>query len=138
MYVTSDDAGRLYTTDLSSLPVDGKTYLARVTFDNGSFTDYERLIIVAHYGSQAHPCIARDGGYIIFDVEDGNYMYVSFKNEEGLWDDAIDLTQHGFDAKAGGAYISPDGEYLFFCLDNDIWWVDIGVIEELRPASIGR
>lgn len=36
---------------------------------------------------------------------------------------------------AGGAYISPDGKYLFFALRDDMWWVDAGVIEELRPTG---
>ena len=31
------------------------------------------------------------------------------------------------------AYISPDGKYLFFSVDGDIWWVSSKVIEALRP-----
>jgi hypothetical protein len=41
----------------------------------------------------------------------------------------------GFDLGAGGAYVSPDGKYLFFALRDDIWWVDARVIEDLRPES---
>jgi hypothetical protein len=117
--------------------VDGRTYLAKVTVDSGLFTGYQRLYITPHYGSQAHPCIAKDGSYIIFDVASGAYMYVSFKKPDGSWGEGIDLTAHGFDPKAGGATLSPDGKYLFFCLNGDIWWVDARVIEKLRDDTDG-
>jgi hypothetical protein len=135
MYVTSDNAGNLYVTDMSSVFTGGGTYLAKVTFENGVFTGYERLNISTYYGQQAHPCIARDGSYILFDVSSGKHLYVSFRNEDGSWGDALDLAQHGFDPGAGGAYISPDGKYLFFFLNKDIWWVDVSVIEKLKPAG---
>ena len=61
-------------------------------------------------------------------------MYVSFRKPDGTWDVAIDLTAHGFNPSAGGATLSPDGKYLFFHLNGDIWWVDTQVIEKLRPA----
>jgi Tol biopolymer transport system component len=89
----------------------------------------------ACHETQAHPCIALDGSYIIFDVNGGAYMYVSFKSSDGTWREGIDLTQNGFDPLAGGPSISPDGKYLFFALDGDIWWVDIKVIENLRPEA---
>jgi len=135
MFVTSDSMGNIYVTDMSSLMVNGKTYLAKVTVDNGLFTGYQRLDIIPHYGSQAHPCIAKDGSYIIFDVASGGYLYVSFKKPDGTWGEAIDLTAYGFDPKAGGATLSPDGKYLFFCLSGDIWWVDAQVIEKLRSQN---
>lgn len=122
---------------MSSFKMDGKTYLARIDVVNGLFTSYERLPIQTPRGDPAHPCIALDGSYIFFDVDDAEsvYMYVSFKNADGTWGEPIDLTQHGFAPMADGAYISPDGRYLFFHLYGDIWWVDIGVIENLRPME---
>jgi hypothetical protein len=132
MFLSSSRDGQFYTTDMSSRNVDGNTYLAKITIEDGVFTNYERLSIQAHWGHQAHPCIAPDGSYILFDVESGKHLFVSFLEADGSWGDAIDLTNHGFDPMAGGAYISPDGYYLFFSLRGDIWWVDIGVIENLR------
>ena len=133
MYLSSSRDGQLYTTDMSSRNINGNTYLAKVTTSDGHFVDYERLSIQPRLGDQAHPCIAPDGSYILFDVEGGNYLFVSFKNTDGTWGEAIDLTKHGFDPLAGGAYISPDGKYLFFALKDDIWWVDIKIIENLKP-----
>jgi len=132
MFVSSSRDGQFYTTDISSRSINGTTYLAKIIMNEGAFTSYERLEIRPQWGFQAHPCIAPDGSYILFDVESGNHLYVSFKKADGTWGEAIDLTQHGFDSKAGGAYISPNGEYLFFALNHDIWWVDIRVIEDLR------
>jgi Tol biopolymer transport system component len=133
MFLSSSRDGQLYTTDMSSRNINGNTYLAKVTTDNGLFVNYERLAIQPQLGFQAHPCISPDGSYILFDVEGGSYLFISFKNPDGTWGDAIDLTKHGFDPLAGGAYISPDGKYLFFALNEDIWWVDVKVIENLKP-----
>jgi hypothetical protein len=135
MFLSSSQDGQLYTTDMSSRSVNGMTYLAKITVIEGVFTDYERLHIETSWGSPAHPCIASDGSYILFDVESGNHLFVSFKNANGAWGEPVDLTNHGFDPMAGGAYISPDGEYLFFSLNKDIWWVDIKLIENLRPSE---
>ncbi len=135
MFVSSSQDGQFYTTDMSSRNIDGKTYLAKIIMIDGVFTSYERLQIQPRWGSQAHPCIAPDGSYILFDVEDGSHLYISFKNLDGTWGEAIDLTLHCFDPRAGGAYISPDEKYLFFALNMDIWWVDIGKIENLRPTE---
>jgi hypothetical protein len=135
MYLTSDHSGEFYTTE-SVWGSQPKHYLAKVTFRNGLFTQYERLIINPHYENQTHPCIALDGSYIIFDinVENGS-LFVSFKDKKGKWGEAIDLTRHGFKPDVRGAYISPDGKYLFFSYNGDIWWVDIQVIEKLRPKD---
>jgi Tol biopolymer transport system component len=135
MYLTSDNSGQFYTTE-SVWGSQPKHYLAKVTFRDGLFTQYERLTINPHYENQTHPCIAPDGSYIIFDinVENGS-LFVSFKDKNGNWGEGIDLTKHGFKPDTRGAYISPDGKYLFFSVDGDIWWVDIKVIERLRPRQ---
>lgn len=137
MYLSSSQDGQLFTTDMSSFKIDGKKYLAKITVVDGLFTSYERLPIQTPLGDPAHPCIAPDGSYILFDVGDGESvnLFVSFKNTDGTWGEPINLTQYGFAPMADGAYISPDGKYLFFHLNGDIWWVDIGAIENLRPTE---
>jgi TolB protein len=135
MFVSSNLAGNIYLTDMSSFASTGKTYLATVTLVDDTFTNYQRLTIGAHYGNQAHPCISPDGSYLLFDVQSGSYLYLSFKMQDGTWGEAIDLTKHSIDPLAGGATISPDGKYLFFCLNRDIWWVSTKIIDDLRPAQ---
>jgi len=135
MYLTSDNSGQLYTTE-SVWGDEPKHYLSKVTFSNERFSHYERLKINPHYENQTHPCIALDGSYIIFDinVEKGS-LFVSFKDKDGNWGEGIDLTKHGIKPDTRGAYISPDGKYLFFSVDDDIWWVDIRMIERLKPEG---
>ena len=121
MFLSSSRDGQIYTTDMSSRKINGRTYLAKVSAQNGVFTNYERLNIPTYLGTQAHPCIAPDGSYIIFDVDGGSHLFICFKEADGTWGEAIDLAKNGFDSLAGGAYISPDGKYLFFHLKEDIW-----------------
>ena len=135
MFMSSSLDGQIYTTDMSSVFINGKTYLAKVTVSDGLFTKYEKLTIQPFLGNQAHPCIAPDGSYILFDVGGGNHLLVSFKKKNGTWGEAIDLVDHGFDTMAGGAMISPDGKYLFFNCKRNYRWVDIKVIEALRPKE---
>jgi hypothetical protein len=135
MFLSSTRDGRLYTTDLSSVQAEGTTYLAQITVDDGLFTGYDRLAVQPFLGSQAHPCISPDGHYLLFDVESGNHLFVSFRQADATWGQAVDLSAHGFDPLAGGATISPDGKYLFFSLRGDIWWVDSEVIAALEPKT---
>jgi Tol biopolymer transport system component len=135
MFLSSTRDGRLYTTDLSSVQADDTTYLAQITVENGLFTRYDRLAVQPFLGSQAHPCISPDGHYLLFDVDSGSYLFVSFRQADGTWGQAIDLSTYGFDPLAGGATISPDGKYLFFSLRDDIWWVDSEVILALEPKA---
>ena len=95
----------------------------------------------------AHPFIAPDESYILWDGkrEDGYGdadIYVSFKQQDGSWGEAINLGDKiNTDAWEAAASVTPDGKYLFFnrnmgsdSYDNvDIFWVDAQIIENLRP-----
>lgn len=97
----------------------------------------------------AHPFIAPDESYLIFDVKrDGGFgdsdIYISYRQKDGSWGDAINLGDKintpRWEAAAG---VTPDGKYLFFnrnvgsedYANVDIFWVDAGFIEELRPKQ---
>jgi len=136
MWISSSRDGQIYITDLlwqSGGP------LAKVTVKDGRFTGYKKLSggmdALRNKQDMAHPCIDPDGNFLLFDVNGGSYLYVCFRMPDGTWGEAIDLTRHGFDQEAGGAYVSPNGKYLFFHLKGDIWWVDIKVIEKLKPKE---
>jgi Tol biopolymer transport system component len=92
----------------------------------------------------AHPFIAPDESYIIWDGErdsgyGGNDIYISFRQRDGSWGDAINFGDKvNTDAEDGGGVVTPDGKYLFFNRqispeDYDIYWVDAQIIEMLRP-----
>lgn len=100
----------------------------------------------------AHPFIAPDESYLIWDSEkDDGYgdkdLYISFRQQDGSWGTAINLGETiNTDGVEAGAYVSPDGKYLFFNRNSiqtkdgsdpegDIYWVDMQIIEMLRPKQ---
>jgi Tol biopolymer transport system component len=102
-------------------------------FTNGKFK--KPVSLGTEINSEAHednPYIAPDGSYLIF-VRGG--LWLSFKQKDNRWMRAIWM---GDDFKnAACPYVSPDGKYFFFLeighRYNDVWWMDVRVIEELRP-----
>lgn len=140
MYITATRDGQFYITDHSELP---NGYLAKVRMVDGKFAGFERLKggmekLRDRYPNIAHPAIAPDGSYIVFDVEGGPHLFVCFRNSDGTWSEAIDLSLHGIDPRGGIAKISPDGKYLFYGLNGDIFWVSTALIEDLRPGRPGK
>jgi len=101
---------------------------------------------------ECDPCIAPDGRFIIFaSYRDGltSDLYVSFRNPQGGWGDAIslgpdfNLTRNsvGNAVQEYGAHLSSDGKYLFYTrhttrgtLQGDqIMWVPVSAIDKLKP-----
>lgn len=100
--------------------------------------------------ANAHPFIAPDESYILWDGRKeegfGNAdIYVSFKQEDGTWGNAINLgNEINTSASENGARVSPDGKYLFFNRnvgkvkptdkydDVNIFWVDAKILEKLK------
>ncbi len=100
----------------------------------------------------SHPFIAPDESYLIWDAirDDGfgdSDLYISYRQNDGSWTEAINLgDQINSDGWDGAGYVTPDGKYLFFNrtvspgvddgLPNvDLFWVDAQFIEALRPKS---
>ena len=86
----------------------------------------------------AHPFIAPDESYLIFDAmphgpEEGARLFISFRKEDGTWRKAINLSEiwESGDPEMA-ASVSPDGKYLFFAREGNIYWVDAGVMENSR------
>lgn len=96
----------------------------------------------------AHPFIAPDESYIIWDSErEGGYgetdLYISFSKNDGSWGDAINMGEEiNSEYEDGGGYVTNDGKYFFFNRINltgsfetseaNIFWVDAQVIENLK------
>lgn len=98
----------------------------------------------------AHPFIAPDESYIIWDGEretgyGGSDVFISFREPDGSWGAALNLGDKiNTEAEELGAAVTPDGKYLFFNrvvkleetnspMNIDIYWVDAQIIEALRP-----
>jgi hypothetical protein len=98
----------------------------------------------------AHPFIAADESYLIWDSErEGGYgdsdLYISFRQKDGSWGPAINMGDKvNSDKWDAYASVTPDGKYILFNrriddgitnenMNVDIYWVDAKVIETLRP-----
>jgi len=136
MYVTTCNIGTIYTTDIRSTS-DG---VCRYTLVNGKYSEREHLQGGINAPSPgAHPCIAPDESYIVFDSkrktdpEDGD-LYVCFKLKNGTWSDAFNLgSTINTQWNDFCASLSPDGKYLFYMSKGDIYWVSAKIIEEFEP-----
>lgn len=92
----------------------------------------------------AHPFIAPDESYLIWDAErESGYgesdLYISYRQKNGSWGAAINLGGE-INSKFEDAFgsVTPDGKYLFFYRvvspgNLDIFWVDAQFIDKLRP-----
>jgi Tol biopolymer transport system component len=85
------------------------------------------------------PYVSPDESFLLFssnrpllgDKED-MHIHVSFPKGDGLWSVPIKVS----DIQARFPSISPDGKYLFFCGDDgNIYWVDLKIIEALKPGA---
>ncbi|MBN2415485.1 PD40 domain-containing protein [bacterium] len=93
-----------------------------------------------NYLRGAHPFIAPDASYLVFDAQpEGmgkSQLFVSFRDGQGGWTRAVPL-----DAAVNATFteniphVSPDGTYFFFHRNNDIYWVDAEVIHRLNPFT---
>ena len=93
----------------------------------------------------AHPCIAPDESFIIFDSlilgekegEEHTDLFVCYRKSDGNWSEAINMGER-INTPGGNicASLSPDGTYLFFLRSRDISWVDARTIEELKPDEL--
>ncbi|MEM1090965.1 MAG: hypothetical protein AAGI67_11320 [Pseudomonadota bacterium] len=98
----------------------------------------------------AHPFIAPDESYLIWDSEradgfGGSDLYVSFREPDGSWGDAINLggDVNSSEEDAFGSVTSDDRFFFFHRVKLDrenpenstanIFWVDARVIHALRP-----
>jgi hypothetical protein len=94
----------------------------------------------------AHPFIAPDESYLIWDSERVNGygesdLYISFRQQDGSWGTAINMGDK-INTSGGerGGYVTPDGKYFFFNRpisknNSGIHWVDAQIIETLRPKQ---
>jgi hypothetical protein len=119
---------------------DGNGVLRYSRLVNGKREEPKPLSKAINTGKwNAHPFISPDESYLLWDGErdsgfGDNDIYISFKQQDGSWGDAINLGgKVNTDAEENGAYVTPDGKYLFFNRNGDIYWLDAKIIKTLRP-----
>jgi len=100
-------------------------------------------------GGDADPFVAPDESYLIVcqkkDAGLGEYdLYVYFRKQDGSWTEPINMGEGINSAQYEfRPYVTPDGKYLFFTSNRpneghtgNIFWVDAGVIEDLKPEAV--
>jgi len=129
-----------YTYVLNGLD---STDIVKSRYQEGEYGEPEFLpgIINTKY-NEIHPFIAPDEGLLIFDSNrPGGYgkydIYISFRKNDGTWCKPINLGPEINTADYEGvASLSPDGQFLFFNRNEDIYWVDAKIIEDLKPKEL--
>ena len=142
MYVAEANNRSLYYTALQ----DGG-YIAVSHWNGSQYEAAKRLSdSVNCLISTAHPFIAPDESYILYDGHEDvttNVLaiYVSFKKKDGSWEKGVKLGHH-VNTQSGEMCpsVSPDGQHLFFesarAGTMDIYWISVKIIEELRPKEM--
>ncbi|UCE19599.1 MAG: PD40 domain-containing protein [Gemmatimonadota bacterium] len=109
---------------------------------NGRYVESELLSanINTPY-AEMHPSIAPDESFLVFDsTRPGGKgwadFYVSFRRADDTWSEAVRIDGM---CTAGNDIIptlSPDGRYVFFTMNMDIYWVDAGIIENVKQETL--
>lgn len=138
MYVTTSNTGTIYTTDIRSTSLG----ICKFTFVDGTYSDRQYLEGGVNSPMPgAHPAISPDESFIIFDSKrsedpDDSDLFVCFRNMDGTWSEAVNLGNQINTPKSElCAAISPDGKYIFYQSQGDIYWVSAKIIEELKPKT---
>jgi hypothetical protein len=136
MYATSSLDGSVYYTVTAGRPDYG--VIGMVEPSEMGYTETE--VLAGGINSDridAHPCIAPDESMILFDSDrDRRYcIYVAYREADGSWGAPICLADHiPLPGLAGQAALSPDGRYLFFSYEGDMYWVSARILKELGPG----
>ena len=123
-------------------------WISMSRYTDGHYQEPERLSQnINSRPNAAHPFIAPDESYLIFDAfpVSGQYfcdLFISFRNQDGAWSLSINMGDRiNTDANEICASVSPDGKYLFFTRtvsggNSHIYWVDAKIIEDLKPDDL--
>ena len=139
-----------YVLDLS----DGSGYMSYSRLINGKYETPQKMSSAINRGKYiAHPFIAPDESYLMWDAEKENEnrpdVYISFRKKDGSWGTAINMgDQINTPVYEQRPKVTPDGKYFTFwrgffktkedgsrILLGDPYWMDAQIIEDLRPKN---
>jgi ankyrin repeat protein len=141
-------SGNIYhSADLPGGMGNGDLYVSR--FQDGEYQPPEGLgVPVNSAGNEMSPFIAPDESYLIFtgmDLNDslgGTDLYISFKDGEGAWTSPVNMGP-GVNNSSNDMcpMVSGDGRFLFWNSrpegGADNYWIEAGIIQELRREVLG-
>lgn len=117
--------------------------IVRTKLVNGHFATFERQkggVLSPEPGCMAgrHPCIAPDESFLIFDSytidpPGGHaHLFICFRQSDGSWGKAESLSKMLESERNIAASLSPDGKYLFFRAESDIYWISTKIFNQLK------
>jgi WD40-like Beta Propeller Repeat len=139
-YISFTKTGKMYFSS-NAQDNEGKNNYDIFSSDmkNGEFQPSIKLgpgINTSSY--EADVFVAPDESYVVFAANrpDGlgsGDLYVSFRNQDGTWAPSKSLG-NTINTKTDDfcPYVSPDGKYLFYASQGDVYWVSTDVIKKLR------
>lgn len=93
------------------------------------------------YG-EGDPFVAPDESYMIVscwgkpDSLGRSDLYISFRNEDGKWSTLVNMGPTINSSTTDYCpMVTPDGKYLFYTRNDDIYWVSLDVIWQFREES---
>lgn len=131
MFVTETRSGTIYTTGCLERGI------YKSSLRDGQYDEPIRLPDTINALNWAgHPYISPDESFLLFDVnvddQGRKNLFISFRGYDGSWSIPINLSKHlGFSAGAI-PHVTFDGKFLFFSCQGDIYWVDAGIINDLK------
>ncbi|MBN1211705.1 MAG: PD40 domain-containing protein [candidate division Zixibacteria bacterium] len=82
-----------------------------------------------------YPFIASDESYLLYCVGPRRNLAVSYRMADGSWSQPVTFTHENTFRIQGFPTVSPDGKYIFYTANHDIYWIDAGILDELRPEN---
>jgi hypothetical protein len=133
MFPSVAENRNLYFTETNNNS--GLIYRSVWNFGGGYETPVKLDSAINRFVSQAHPFIAPDESFLIFDASETGppewktAIYISCRNQDGTWKEARKLPA-SVNATGGEycGYLTPDKKYLFFARNSaeggtNLWWV---------------
>lgn len=144
MFPTVSKDGTIYFT--ANYPgSQGPFDIYRSRLVNGKYSKPENIGPPINTGHiKDSPYIAPDESYIIFTYTArpaGNGLHISFRKEDGTWTTPINMGKK-IHAASHQRFpgMSPDQRFFFFVRymgrKRSIYWVDAGIIDQLRPEGL--
>jgi hypothetical protein len=137
-------SGTLYFSSIRNGGTGGRDFY-RSRLVNGSHEQPQNLgTVINTTGDEHMPYIAPDESYLIF-VSNGHppaaarsRFFISYRNADGSWTAPVGLGDKIHTVPQGLCpLVTPDGKFLFFVAQGDIWWADAGFVQALRPSVGG-
>jgi hypothetical protein len=140
MYVTTARNGNAYVTDIFGASGGGICVYRHV---DGQYGSCERLSGGANLYRSAHPLISADERFLVFDAygpntvggEGDDDFYISVRLENGSWSEPAHLKEISTPGSNMTASLSPDGRFLFYYANHDIYWVSAAILEPYIASS---